>query len=581
MTIASCKRVRRRRLLGIGTVVVAPLVRMMILLMSCTSSCRSGRNSGITWLALIVGQSCCRCCAAVPGVDATTPTTDETDDAGTSASAAAETETAESHFRGKNEEEKPQQLQPDEGDDVMSLPDWRGDDHGDETTQLPIAQGDRPKQVLYDNHHGPRTTIRVGDSVRYDPPFSQYPASVAVVLNRYPQSRGDDDVNDDDSGLLDKADWYLDLGLAHRSALEDDFAAGAKGPQSEGQGVWKQQQQQHERLAITAMLEAASIYEGLLLLYAKPQSAVTMTTTAAANLQHHLAASYFSLAETHALSSFHDFDNNPNSRQRLSTEYFQKAHDLYQQLLLLPQSNYPSKNEREDRLETQVSWAHCCLRLGVALLSRGPDRNHDNTWSSSSSSLPLDPSRLADLLETDGMMDWMDVSDVWGSGGGDGNDNLQHLLSQILRGGGSGGADDRTDSSSRILGSLTQQLGDAEKAMQYFTEAAVVFRQAAETGSTVAERLPHQQSLATTLQNLGTAATTLGDFETSLRRNEEALQLYTNVLMPALQNQQPSGVSEVTDTAIAVSEVLYTLADVYLQLGQHNPAKDRYRQCST
>jgi tetratricopeptide (TPR) repeat protein len=273
-----------------------------------------------------------------------------------------------------------------------------------------------------------------------------------------------------------------------------------------------------------------------------------------------LASTYFTLAETYSLST-------TSSNQAF--EYYRQAHDLFQQTL----SRGGSVWDEAWRNEVELSGAHCSLRLGVGLLSghnvlpqshysHSPDHGDDARMGAASSS------------------SFTTGDSLWSN-------------SDLLQSG---------EASPEFLGSLSQQLESAQQAAIYFASAVDVYRSAIENeqerlayemdeeypvGSSSQSLWDHQRSLATALQNLGTATVLRGDDpETAVNHQEEALRIYQTVLdeMAATDesysdDEQYSTVSTM-DTVQAVSEVLMALADTYMQLGMYKVAKDRYQRCS-
>ena len=183
-----------------------------------------------------------------------------------------------------------------------------------------------------------------GDSVvvRYDPPFDQYPAPVARVLQllQQQQQRRHQPATTATTkatafeDLLDEAAWYVDLAMAHRSVLDldsdhDDY--------DDKKGGYEENEQRAE----TALLQAVAIYEGLLQQLPGPHrdnpssGSVPPPLDQEGNehslydIQHHLAATLFHLAEVYSESA------TPHRRAR-AHDHYQRAHDLYHQLLLVP-----------------------------------------------------------------------------------------------------------------------------------------------------------------------------------------------------------------------------------------------------
>jgi tetratricopeptide (TPR) repeat protein len=103
-----------------------------------------------------------------------------------------------------------------------------------------------------------------------------------------------------------------------------------------------------------------------------------------------------------------------------------------------------------------------------------------------------------------------------------------------------------------------------KQAIGYFSDAAAVFRSNLEAdGSRV--------MLATSLQNMAVAMTHVGRVDDAIAALEEAIGIYEPMV-------DKKGFE--VDTAQGMAEAFYSLADLYLQNGSYEMAKDRYRRSS-
>jgi len=124
----------------------------------------------------------------------------------------------------------------------------------------------------------------------------------------------------------------------------------------------------------------------------------------------------------------------------------------------------------------------------------------------------------------------------------------------------------KSESSDRVL-----QIG--EQAEKLFMDAEPLLQKAIELEQDPMEQVYLQRHLARTLQNLGTTAVIKNDLKESAKYGEQALVLHETVM-----NKLPQGSIELDDTVIHIAEVLYNLADTYLQLGNYDASKEKYRQ---
>jgi tetratricopeptide (TPR) repeat protein len=119
---------------------------------------------------------------------------------------------------------------------------------------------------------------------------------------------------------------------------------------------------------------------------------------------------------------------------------------------------------------------------------------------------------------------------------------------------------------------ISHMLESIKKAERLLGDAIQVFRKAVSTLKG-GDQVFYQLQLATCLQNLGTAimlTSTIGRATVVL---EESRTIF-NEVFPKLQKSSPDS----QDTALAMAELLISLSDAYLQVGNYNNSKARYQE---
>jgi tetratricopeptide (TPR) repeat protein len=421
-----------------------------------------------------------------------------------------------------------------------------------------------------DEHDGAdaKATVTVGE-ITYTAPFEQhYPAPIAAILRRfYWSSSGSAGSREryfppDNSaaantaiatGAMDEAVLAVELGTEHRTYLLQWYGEGQQEQQhsaensQNGDGSAIAEMEFHEHAAIQAFQHSIQLYQGLLAASNDHSSNGSADDDPwgsfsyhyeQSNVQHHLASAYLGLAETYMLI---------DTKRDLAQDYYQQAYDLFD--ALLRKTNPPVTFQR-DQLE--ASWAHCCLRLGVALLS-------GKTSAAGSSSMVQTDEILLDLED---LSDWQEYFD--GSGGSSSsstNDDRTELLQ--------GRMDDESGAGASFRAMQRQQRQLVGRAIQYFERAEQVYRR----------MQPNElHSLATTLQNLATAHQMIGALVLAVRYNEEALDLYYGSDASTSAGSAPIAVDMTVQFTVA--ELLYTLSDAYLRQGKYDASIDSYQQAS-
>jgi tetratricopeptide (TPR) repeat protein len=253
-------------------------------------------------------------------------------------------------------------------------------------------------------------TIRIGSAesttrVEYHPPFTteHYPDHIVKVLQRYPTST-DTDLNDDNEKEMQQlrlASWYVDLGVAHRTVIEDDYMdqfadmdttarTGSGGTTIRGV---HSQMNDHDHLendhpnkngiriqklhAMTAFQEAIRIYETLIRNYRQWLSGMekqddimhkttTVTTTKdmigrlIQEYEYFLANTFFALAETYTLV---------NDDMTSAFQYYRRAYDIYHRQRQIKEMEYKAeKGNNKSDMHIDVHYAHCSMQLGLECL---------------------------------------------------------------------------------------------------------------------------------------------------------------------------------------------------------------------
>jgi tetratricopeptide (TPR) repeat protein len=339
-----------------------------------------------------------------------------------------------------------------------------------------------------DNNH---LIVTVGKH-SYSEPVGQYPESVAQVLRRHLGA---------DAEVYADADWHVQLALAHRSVVEEQIFDMVP--------IESETSNQHLELAFNAFQQAIQIYQGI------------MGSQPRWHVEHHLATVYFQMGETYSL--------NP---EKISTanDYLIRAEEIFRNLL---EQRQQPRIDPVSKIQVELGWAICCLRLGA-------------NWLSGSIIMPQDD-ELEGMFQQEFIQHQQEGNPI---------DMEEWLLQHPEQ------AQQLADAQQK----LAQRI-DLSKAL--FEKAAEVLRKAVPRERDSVEKLHLQRHLGTALQNLGTAFVFKGDFSGAVEYLEEALQNHQRVL--------DSSGGEL-DTANAMAEALYSLADSYLQLGKYDESTDRYQK---
>ena len=391
--------------------------------------------------------------------------------------------------------------------------------------------------------------------------------TVSKFLTRCDRDEGSDGGNRIDA-LYSEAQWLVDLGSAHRILLEEE----EKG-QDFSLSLFLLD---HEKRANFAFQSAIQIYQSRLLeIQEAAETAATQLSdqqqTEVATLNHHLGSTYFSLADMYLDDSKDHHD--------LAHEYTLQAHSVFEKLLQVEDSGRSAASflPKSSQNDIELSYAHCCLRLGVALLSE-EESSSGMTQEALLAELMSDPYLLSELLTGgDFLSDLLDI--------GVDAEQLQQLFGGMSGSSSSHSTDGGGDAGKleRLESVVQQQIQQLEQAETYFGSAALEFYKAVNRERSAVTRVELQNYLANTLQHHGTALVRRGNMESAASYMEKALDLYENVIVPALQAapaEEDAYALERQDLYVAVAEGLYSLSDIYQQQGKYDLAKDRYQRSS-
>jgi tetratricopeptide (TPR) repeat protein len=334
----------------------------------------------------------------------------------------------------------------------------------------------------------------------YRTPFTQYPPLVADTLQSRPvyySSKSGDEGNQDPDVMIAEADWLLFLGMAHRRTLEEKV---------ELTEVDFQQ----------ILMSANALQQGIALMEQLREQYPDERLTAGLRL----AELYVNLGETYHLSVNDD-------QYKMAMDYFVRAEDIYRQTLesdeYIPWASDDGSDEGASRVEVEIRWAHCCHRIGVALLAMARDIAH---------TMDLDASLLTD-----------------------------------------------PETIQAVLASAKAKLEtNALMAETHLRKAVTIFSKISKGGYKNTESKDYQMDevdidrhLASALSSLGTAVGMTGDLEAGIEYSEQALEIYQK-LYPRL----PQGDHVKEEAMMDISDMLYTLAEQHLQLGKYDGAKQHY-----
>lgn len=365
--------------------------------------------------------------------------------------------------------------------------------------------------------------ILVGTNHFYDRPFSQYGSKIEKVLKKY---------NKKWRTVFDEADWYTQLGLAHRSIVEDDTLTKHSLAMEADDPEGKSQNHHHVLQAVAAFQQAAHLYQGI-----RHDFADEMDGLLASQL---LASMYFHIGESYSLAT------NPELTD-WALEYIVQAEGMYRSILMEREDPEKAKkwewNEVEE-MNAKINWAHCLLRLGSLLVSSA-------LTSESLLRENLDMEKLsASLIDEIGLESLSQ---------GDAMKGLKKTIASLV-------GDDVN------LGKAKEKVAQAKN---HFQQAAAIFREALQLEGQYhgQELIQMKRDLATALQNMATVNGMDGNLIDAVENSESALELYREVV-----DGMPGRPMETQDTRAAIAELLVALADKYLQLSKYDEAKDSYQQ---
>jgi tetratricopeptide (TPR) repeat protein len=342
-------------------------------------------------------------------------------------------------------------------------------------------------------------SIEVGKE-KYRTPFTQYPPLVADTLQSRPgyySSKSNGNQGQDPDGMIAEADWLLFLGMAHRRTLEETLEL----TEADFQEISK---------------SANALQEGIALMERLREQYPAERLTAALRL----AELYVNLGETYHLSA-----NDDEYKQAM--EYFVRAEEIYRSTLESGESiawgSDDGSDEGASRVEVEIRWAHCCHRIGVALLAMAQEIAHTTD---------LDASLLTDP------------------------ETIQKMIASTK---------------AKLEANAVMAETHLQKAVTIFSKISKSGYKNTRSKEYEVDEVDIERHLATALSNLGTAVGMTGDLEAGITYQEQALEIYQK-LYPQLK--QGDVVRE--EAMMDISDMLYTLAEQHLQLGKYDGAKQHY-----
>jgi tetratricopeptide (TPR) repeat protein len=477
---------------------------------------------------------------------------------------------------------------------------------------------------------------------QYTLPFTTqyYPLRVVEVLQQYP-SKLDSDIDyfdEDDINVDDEqndelyqvvlASWYIDLGIAHRTVMEEDYmqhlhdtvtttTTTARTKMQRDHVAHSMTDQDDSQLlqlqthyAVTAFEAAIHIYETIISSYhdwlhllpnddsedefdrSRSRNSNSDTTASKATMQmairdmeRLMADAMFALAETYTL----------RNKMTLALPHYTNAYKIYRQQLLQPQQqqqlNDDPMDHPDDGATTQIHYAHCLVHLGLELIPYiyGPpldDVNLDNmdhtvvvkTLSEvmeSSLSLTFDGEFWKKFYNSFRPPD--DSSDQ-PPNADDVTYTIELVQSYLL----TNVFNENLELTERYM----IQYVRTEQVIAYFTDAVLVFRKLIRRESPLHNAvelsddvLEHQQSLANVLQNLAsflyqTHPYYTSEYSKAMDYHEEAYELYTTQIIPKIvQREERIGAVEAT------IDMLIALTEMYFQSGQNDKSKQKMKLC--
>jgi tetratricopeptide (TPR) repeat protein len=307
----------------------------------------------------------------------------------------------------------------------------------------------------------------------YQQPFSQYSSAVATVLKKQPVL-GESSL--DPANFFTEGDWLMDLGLAHRSGLE--------------------QAANINDVVFSDIADAVGAFQAAVPIFQQAEQVPTYGLAA----KERLAEVFFSIGETYNLS--------PNEDEyRLAMEFLMQSEQIYREQLQKEKGGW----DEAIRPEIEIRWAHCCHRIGIGLLS------------------------MDNVVENEALID--------------DPEELERIMAK----------------------NMDQMLAAVEKAIEYLTRASGVFEQTVQRNNLPMDQSELQRHLATSWQHLGTALTMKGDAVAGAEYSEKALEFYKKVF-----SRLPAGNTGTEEAMMDIADIMYTLAEQYLQLGSYDKAKQMY-----
>lgn len=351
----------------------------------------------------------------------------------------------------------------------------------------------------------------------YNPPFDNFGRDIQYLLQR---PRYDD--------MTEEARWLQSIGVAFQQRAQRQFGLGVIGGHTIQDSVQR---------ATAAFEEALLRYKDATAHLSTPSS-TSPTGLSKLDLQLKMAMVYMELATTHQLSL--------DQPTQVVTEYFTRAEAALKELY--DQTVATTQGTAQFGVELVTAYAEVCLRLGVAF-SQGSDWNNVG-------GTDVAMGGVAGQAE-----EWLLLQ---------AGDNYESLLQN-------------PEKVEKMLREHVPPLvAKTHGVIRLFVRSKTLWWNMLLGESNVRSRLSAVdarqalQHLATTTQNLGNSWLALEQYEPAVTALEESWQIQEEMILPQMT---PMSLRTERDAMlVAMGENLYSLADVYLRMGNYDKAMDRYKR---
>ena len=361
--------------------------------------------------------------------------------------------------------------------------------------------------------------IQVGPFT-YNPPFDEFGKTIQLLLQK---PRYD--------SVVEEAKWLHSLGLAFQQLAEEQLSLNLLSNAHVVADDWLQR-------AVAAFQEALLCYKEAI------DERTGSSGQALANLELQLkqALVYMELAKTHQLST-----------TQSSETILQYLHKAESNLRSLYETTVSTKHgNTQFGIELIMSYAEASLRLGAALL-----QSTDSTGGGGGGGgLDAAVGGVAAVAE-----EWLLMQ---------AGDDYESILTNPKK------------IENMVKSYIPPLVAKTHAVIKLFTRSKTLWWNLLVGENNVKAHLPSLDSrqglqhLATAMQNLGNAWLTIEQYEEAVLSLEEAWQLQEEMILPQLSSRAYH--AERDAMLVAMGENLYSLADVYLRMGEYDKALDRYKR---